>query len=242
MQARLSCVQLRPTATFRVSCACDGAVSCARDGAVAGSHDMQYPAARHLPALPQGGGSELEGTAGLGAGVAPPLALVATAAAVAAPVVAADTWDDELAPLALALLAHRSPGLAVVMSTAGLAAAMDAQEGILVDGSDPDVWLDTSTLAHLHGASAGASGSDWQPEWRVLRRAALYRWTGDQLLRAYPDGSTRVCLSCAHGGAAIPGHHHPDSWWTPQKGDALHPDATCLVAATAFSQEISAGR
>jgi hypothetical protein len=50
-----------------------------------------------------------------------------------------------------------------------------------------------------------------------------------------------VTLSCARDGVAMPGHHRPDSWWTPQQGDALHPDATCSVAATAFSRRYQPG-
>ncbi len=43
-----------------------------------------------------------------------PPALVVAVSAAAAPVAAEDTWDGELAPLALALLAHRAPGLTVM--------------------------------------------------------------------------------------------------------------------------------
>jgi hypothetical protein len=48
-------------------------------------------------------------------------------------------------------------------------------------------------------------------------------------------------VSCARDGVAIPGHHRPDSWWTPQQGDTLHPDGTCSVAATAFSRRYQPG-
>ncbi|GLC33906.1 hypothetical protein PLESTF_000189600 [Pleodorina starrii] len=167
-------------------------------------HDMQYPAARHLVTSPQGGGSELAppistgaaaavsgSVAGLAGGAAPPLPALAVSA-VAVRWSAAAAWDEELTPLACALLTQRAPGLAVVMAAAGLASAVDAQESALAEGTDPDVWLDASTLAHLQGAPAGV-GTDGRPERRVLRRAALYRWTGDQLLRACSDGSTRVC-------------------------------------------------
>jgi hypothetical protein len=82
---------------------------------------------------------------------------------------------------------------AVAMSAAAIAAAVEAQEDALAEGNDPDVWLDASTLAHLPGASVGVAVEEGQPERRVLRRAALYRSTGGQLLRACRDGSVRIC-------------------------------------------------
>ncbi|GLI63656.1 hypothetical protein VaNZ11_006693 [Volvox africanus] len=101
--------------------------------------------------------------------------------------------DNLLTPWACALLSQRAPGLTVVMATAAVAAAAEVQENALAEGQDPDVWRDASTLAFLRGAPAGVTEEDGRPARRVLRRAALYRWAGDQLLRALSDGSTRVC-------------------------------------------------
>jgi hypothetical protein len=141
-------------------------------------HDMQYPAARQLPALPQGG-SELSppispgaataasgSVVGLAAGTAPPWSLAVAAVATRWLPAAAD-WDDELTPLARALLPERAPGMAVVMATAAITAAVEAQEDALEEGGDPDVRLHWRTF--------------------VVRRWGL-RWKKGSRSGAFSDG------------------------------------------------------
>jgi hypothetical protein len=85
-----------------------------------------------------------------------------------------------LTALACDVLSQRVPGPAVAAATAVLAAAAEVQEPVVNGGAD--IWSDLEAIAALQSpGDRGGPAAAATP--RVRRRAAHYRWTGEQLLR-----------------------------------------------------------